>query len=89
MHVYFRYSYLALILSHKTRSQQSGFPSVCDIPYDSVVYLEEATLTPNSAQTNDGDKVTLKKLLDESKSGVVLFTYPKASTPGCRRSTTL
>ncbi|KAM0797482.1 thioredoxin-like protein [Usnea florida] len=33
--------------------------------------------------TNDGEKVTLKKLLDESKSGVVLFTYPKASTPGC------
>ncbi|KAL7795986.1 thioredoxin-like protein [Trichoderma ceciliae] len=34
-------------------------------------------------QTNDGDKTTLKKLVDDSKSGVVLFTYPKASTPGC------
>ncbi|TFB07644.1 Peroxiredoxin DOT5 [Trichoderma ghanense] len=34
-------------------------------------------------QTNDGEKTTLKKLVDESKSGVVLFTYPKASTPGC------
>lgn len=34
-------------------------------------------------ETNDGEKVTLKKLLDDSKSGVVLFTYPKASTPGC------
>lgn len=34
-------------------------------------------------ETNDGEKVTLKKLVDESKSGVVLFTYPKASTPGC------
>lgn len=34
-------------------------------------------------ETNDGVKVTLKKLVDESKSGVVLFTYPKASTPGC------
>ncbi|KJZ76842.1 hypothetical protein HIM_03719 [Hirsutella minnesotensis 3608] len=34
-------------------------------------------------QTNTGDKTTLKKLLDDSKSGVVLFTYPKASTPGC------
>ncbi|KAL7814498.1 thioredoxin-like protein [Trichoderma gracile] len=34
-------------------------------------------------QTNDGEMTTLKKLVDESKSGVVLFTYPKASTPGC------
>jgi thioredoxin-dependent peroxiredoxin len=35
-------------------------------------------------QTNDGKKTTLKELVDESKSGVVLFTYPKASTPGCK-----
>lgn len=35
-------------------------------------------------ETNDGVKTTLKKLIDESKSGVVLFTYPKASTPGCK-----
>lgn len=35
-------------------------------------------------ETNDGTKTTLKKLVDESKDGVVLFTYPKASTPGCK-----
>ncbi|KAI5195287.1 hypothetical protein AUEXF2481DRAFT_34304 [Aureobasidium subglaciale EXF-2481] len=34
-------------------------------------------------ETNDGKKVTLKSLVDESKEGIVLFTYPKASTPGC------
>ncbi|KAI1639583.1 thioredoxin-like protein [Biscogniauxia mediterranea] len=34
-------------------------------------------------ETNDGTKTTLKALVDESKAGVVLFTYPKASTPGC------
>lgn len=34
-------------------------------------------------ETNDGEKTTLKKLVDDSKGGVVLFTYPKASTPGC------
>jgi len=34
-------------------------------------------------ETNDGVKTSLAKLLDESKAGVVLFTYPKASTPGC------
>ncbi|KAG9929732.1 alkyl hydroperoxide reductase/ thiol specific antioxidant/ Mal allergen, partial [Aureobasidium melanogenum] len=33
-------------------------------------------------ETNDGRKVTLKMLVDESKEGLVLFTYPKASTPG-------
>lgn len=37
-------------------------------------------------ETNDGTKTTLKALVDESKSGVVLFTYPKASTPGCKYS---
>ena len=35
-------------------------------------------------QTHDETKTTLKKLVDDSKSGVVLFTYPKASTPGCK-----
>ncbi|CZT13025.1 hypothetical protein WAI453_005905 [Rhynchosporium graminicola] len=34
-------------------------------------------------ETNEGVKTTLKKLLEDSKGGVVLFTYPKASTPGC------
>jgi len=34
-------------------------------------------------ETHEGVKTTLKKLVDESKGGVVLFTYPKASTPGC------
>jgi len=35
-------------------------------------------------QKHDGTKTTLKALVDESKAGVVLFTYPKASTPGCK-----
>jgi peroxiredoxin Q/BCP len=35
-------------------------------------------------ETNDGAKTTLGKLVDQSKGGVVLFTYPKASTPGCK-----
>ena len=34
-------------------------------------------------ETNDGEKTTLAKLVSDSKAGVVLFTYPKASTPGC------
>lgn len=35
-------------------------------------------------ETNDGEKTTLQTLVDESDAGVVLFTYPKASTPGCK-----
>ena len=34
-------------------------------------------------ETNDGEKTTLKALVEKSGNGVVLFTYPKASTPGC------
>ncbi|KAI2640228.1 AhpC-TSA-domain-containing protein [Xylaria nigripes] len=37
----------------------------------------------DQVETNDGVKTTLEALVDESKAGVVLFTYPKASTPGC------
>ncbi|PGH04761.1 hypothetical protein AJ79_06982 [Helicocarpus griseus UAMH5409] len=33
--------------------------------------------------THDGTSTSLKTLVEESKSGVVLFTYPRASTPGC------
>ncbi|KAK7532298.1 thioredoxin-like protein [Phyllosticta citribraziliensis] len=40
-------------------------------------------------ETNDGDKTTLKQLADDSKAGVVLFTYPKASTPGCTKQACL
>lgn len=40
-------------------------------------------------ETNDGTKTSLKKLVDYSTSGVILFTYPKASTPGCRCPTLL
>ena len=37
-------------------------------------------------EINDGTLTTLKDLVNSSESGVVLFTYPKASTPGCKLS---
>lgn len=37
-------------------------------------------------QTNEEEKTTLAKLVADSKAGVVLFTYPKASTPGCENA---
>ncbi|ETI21837.1 hypothetical protein G647_05906 [Cladophialophora carrionii CBS 160.54] len=36
-----------------------------------------------TVQTHDGSSVTVKELIEKSGAGVVLFTYPKASTPGC------
>lgn len=36
-----------------------------------------------TVQTHDGKDTTLKQLVDESLAGVAIFTYPKASTPGC------
>jgi peroxiredoxin Q/BCP len=56
----------------------SGKPSVGD-----TVQLDGFG---GEVETNDGQKTTLKALVDESKAGVVLFTYPKASTPGCKLS---
>lgn len=38
-------------------------------------------------ETHDGRKVTLQSLLDEADKqvrAVAIFTYPKASTPGCK-----
>lgn len=39
-----------------------------------------------TVQTNDGNDVTFKELLDKSAGGVVIFTYPRASTPGCKHT---
>jgi len=36
-----------------------------------------------TVQTHDGTDVTVKDLIEKSGAGIVLFTYPKASTPGC------
>ena len=37
-----------------------------------------------TVQTHDGTDVTVSQLLEKSGAGIVLFTYPKASTPGCK-----
>ncbi|KAI1439248.1 thioredoxin-like protein [Xylaria sp. CBS 124048] len=56
-------------------SKKSAMPAVGD-----TISLQDFG---GEVETNDGVKTTLKALVDESKAGVVLFTYPKASTPGC------
>lgn len=63
-------------VSGKSNGANAGTPAVGD--------TIDLTGFGDEVETNDGTKTTLAKLVEESKSGVVLFTYPKASTPGCK-----
>ena len=67
--------------SKKGEYSRNGTTSSSKIAAGDTITLEGFG---GKVETNDGEKVTLKKLVDDSKSGVVLFTYPKASTPGCK-----
>ena len=67
-------------ISPKT-SKTNGSASVSGPKVGSTISLEGFG---GEIETHDGVKTTLKKLVDESAGGVVLFTYPKASTPGCK-----
>ena len=58
------------------KDEKTAIPSVGD-----VINLDGFG---GEIELNDGAKTTLKELVDKSKSGVVIFTYPKASTPGCK-----
>jgi len=67
------------VLSPKT-PKTNGATTATKVAVGNVIDLEGFG---GEIETNDGTKTTLKKLVDESEAGVVLFTYPKASTPGC------
>lgn len=61
-------------------AKTNGAPSASKVTVGEIIPLEGFG---GEIETNDGVKTTLKQLVDASKGGVVLFTYPKASTPGC------
>jgi len=63
-------------------SKTNGATSASKVAVGDTITLEGFG---GEIETHDGVKTTLKKLVDESKAGVVLFTYPKASTPGCTK----
>ena len=65
----------------KTKTKTNGTTNASKVAVGITINLEGFG---GEIETNDGTKTTLKKLVDESKAGVVLFTYPKASTPGCK-----
>lgn len=61
-----------------TATPAGGPPKVGDT-------IADVTAFGGEIETHDGTKTSLAKLLEASKGGVVLFTYPKASTPGCTK----
>jgi len=69
-----------VIGSPKAVAKTNGAASASKVAVGEKITLEGFG---GEIETNDGVKTTLKQLIDESKGGVVLFTYPKASTPGC------
>jgi len=60
---------------------ESAPPAAGGVP--SVGDTIDLTSFGGEVETNDGNKTTIAKLVEASKGGVVIFTYPKASTPGC------
>ena len=45
--------------------------------------IDDLSTFGGEVETHDGAKTTFEQLLEKSGAGVVIFTYPKASTPGC------
>jgi len=68
--------------AEKKNTATSASASTAKLAVGEIIDLEGFG---GEVETNDEEKTTLKKLVDDSKSGVILFTYPKASTPGCKR----
>jgi len=70
----------------KTSKKANGAAATSKVTVGDTITLEGFG---GEIELNDGTKTTLKALVDESNAGVVLFTYPKASTPGCKWPLTL
>lgn len=66
------------------KAESSATPTSAPVGAPKVGDTIDLTGFGGEVETHDGTKTTLAKLVEESKSGVVLFTYPKASTPGCK-----
>lgn len=57
-----------------------------DAPKHLLGYTIDLENFGGEVHTQDEKSSTLAQLVQNSKAGVVLFTYPKASTPGCKFS---
>ncbi|CAN8105654.1 unnamed protein product [Discula destructiva] len=70
----------ALAPAAKTKTNGAGASKTKVAVGDTV---DLATFGASPVTLNDGTETTLAALVEQSAAGVVLFTYPKASTPGC------
>lgn len=72
----------------KANSEKSVAPAKAKGDSSSVDLVPGAIININGfggeISIHTGEKTTLKTLLEGSQNGVILFTYPKASTPGCK-----
>ncbi|PWY63893.1 putative disrupter of telomere silencing protein Dot5 [Aspergillus heteromorphus CBS 117.55] len=73
-------------------SSQSPTPKVGNVlktgPFDNFPKVGDVIHSDGFGgefETNDGNKTTLKNLINASDNGIVIFTYPRASTPGCTK----
>ena len=74
------------VKSSTSTASKKGQPSSGRSPSKKVAVGDKISLEAfgGEIETNGGVKTSLMKLVEDSKAGVVLFTYPKASTPGCK-----
>ncbi len=63
--------------SNGAASATGGAPKVGD--------TVDLTTFGGEIETHDGEKTTLAKLVEASPKALCLFTYPRASTPGCKQ----
>ncbi|KAL4789015.1 AhpC-TSA-domain-containing protein [Aspergillus venezuelensis] len=73
----------------KSKAPEDAAPASSAGPVPKVGEVVNLDGFGGNLETNDGTKTTLKDLVEKSKAGVVLFTYPKASTPGCTKQACL
>jgi peroxiredoxin Q/BCP len=72
----------AVVTGSPQASKTNGASSATKVAVGDTIDLENFG---GEVETHDGVKTSLKALVDDSKGGVVLFTYPAASTPGCTK----
>lgn len=66
----------------KTATDTSSSKNNDKFKSDRTIKLDD--FASQEIETHEGVKTTLKAMVEGSKSGVAIFTYPKASTPGCK-----
>jgi peroxiredoxin Q/BCP len=68
-----------------TDSKAAEAPKKAKAGSKKLVVGDNVGVCPVTLITNDEKKVTLPLLASQSKSGIVIFCYPRCATPGCTK----